>query len=316
MNIFKKSVFEKRLIIRLIKAKKVKNGLRSRYTGFCCISLLMQMSNHAEAMKSQQKSAIMKLGFRMFFPFFILFFGSFHVLAQSNRPQWWYTYNHTGRFADRWSYGFDLNHRSSGVVPFNSTLSAARIGMNYHSKTGFRITGGYAWFGTFVPSKARIWLHENRLYEQVQYNHKNSKFNFVHRIRIEQRWRQQFLDIDTDETARLFTNRSRYLFQMDGPIKRKPERNTALRWQAANEFFIHTTEEVGYMLFDQNRTLAGVLISPKGSLSIALLYQLIVQQQPLLRETQVIHSFRVTLFHQLDLRKVKKADAYEIPVID
>jgi hypothetical protein len=319
MNIFRNEVIGKRLIIRLIKGKRVKNGLRSRYIGFCCISLFMRMSNHAEAMKSQHlKNVIMNLGLRMFFPFFVLFFTGFQapVQAQSNRPQWWYTYNHTGRFADRWSYGFDLNHRSSGVVPFNSSLSAARMGMNYHSNSGFRITGGYAWFGTFVPSKDRIWLHENRLYEQVQYNHKNSKFNFVHRIRIEQRWRQQFLDIDTDETARLFTNRSRYLFQMDGPIKRKPERNTALRWQAANEFFIHNKEEVGYTLFDQNRTLAGVLISPKGSISMALLYQLIVQQQPLLRETQVIHSFRVTLFHQLDLRKVKKADAYEIPVID
>jgi hypothetical protein len=70
------------------------------------------------------------------------------------------------------------------------------------------------------------------------------------------------------------------------------------------------------MLIDQNRTLAGVLISPKGSLSIALLYQLIVQQQPLLREIQVIHSFRLTIFHQLDLRRVKKPDAYEVPVID
>lgn len=252
----------------------------------------------------------------MFFPFFVLFFTAFQAHAQSNRPQWWYAYNHTGRFADRWSYGFDLNHRSSGVVPFNSTLSAARMGMNYHSNTGFRITGGYAWFGTFVPGKDRIWLHENRLYEQVQYNHSHSKFNFVHRIRIEQRWRQQFLDIASDETARLFTNRSRYLFQMDGPIKRSPERSTVLRWQAANEFFIHNKEEVGYTLFDQNRTLAGVLVSPHKSLSMALLYQLIIQQQPLLREIQVVHSFRVTIFHQLDLRKVKKADAYEVPVID
>jgi hypothetical protein len=81
-------------------------------------------------------------------------------------------------------------------------------------------------------------------------------------------------------------------------------------------FFIHNKEEVGYMLFDQNRTLAGVMISPKGNLSLAVLYQFILLQQPLLRELQTIHSFRITLFHQLDLRRVKKEDIYDVPVVD
>jgi hypothetical protein len=72
------------------------------------------------------------------------------------------------------------------------------------------------------------------------------------------------------------------------------------------KFFIHNKEEIGYTIFDQNRTLAGVLISPPGGLSLALLYQFIVQQQPYLREIRTINSFRITLFHQLDFRKKKK----------
>lgn len=261
-------------------------------------------------------STIMKSDWRLFFPFFVLLMANLEIQAQSDRPQWWYTYNHTGRFSDRWGYAFDLNHRSNGVVPFNSTLSAARMGMTYHTKTGFRFTAGYAWFGTYVSERYRIWLHENRIYEQAQYTHSTSKHNFVHRIRIEHRWREQFTDINSEATTVFLTNRYRYLFQMDGPIRRGPERNTKLRWQAANEFFIHNKENVGYMLFDQNRTLAGVMISPKGNLSLAVLYQLILLQQPLLRELQTIHSFRITLFHQLDLRRVKKNDVYEVPVVD
>jgi hypothetical protein len=251
--------------------------------------------------------------------FFLIFCGAsftFEGFAQSNKPQWWFTYNHTGRFADRWSYGFDLNHRTNGIIPFNSSLSAARMGMNYHTKTGFRITAGYAWFGTFVPQQDRIWLHENRLYEQVQYNHGSSKINFTHRIRIEHRWRQLFTDASLGETDVFLTNRYRYLIQLDGPIPRKYERSTSLRWQVANEFFIHNKEEIGYMLFDQNRTLAGVLISPKGNLSLAVLYQLILQQQPFLKETRAINSFRITLFHQLDFRKKKTIITEEIPVVD
>jgi hypothetical protein len=271
----------------------------------------------AKAMKVQQKKSInMKIGLMLFFPFFVFFIVGIQVQAQSNKPQYWFTYNHTGRFADRWSYGFDLNHRTNGIIPFNSSLSAARMGMNYHSRTGFRITAGYAWFGTFVPQQDRIWLHENRLYEQVQYSHKSGKVNFTHRIRIEHRWRQLFTDAALDKTEVFLTNRYRYLIQLDGPIARRPDRQTYFRWQVANEFFIHNKEEIGYMLFDQNRTLAGVLISPSKTLSLAVLYQLILQQQPFLKETRTINSFRITLFHQLDFRKRKTIMIEEIPVID
>lgn len=214
-----------------------------------------------------------KTNWRQYLPSLILFLASFQVQAQSDRPQWWFTYNHMGRMTEKWSYGFDLNHRSNGVVPFNSTLTAARVGLNYNTKTGFRYTAGYAWFGTYVTERYRIWLQENRLYQQVQYTHSNSKINFVHRIRNEQRWRQQFSDIDSDEVFRDLTTRIRYLFQMDGPIPRDPMRKTGLRWQVANETFIHTRERVGDALFDQNRTLAGVLISPqKSNLNVAFLY--------------------------------------------
>jgi hypothetical protein len=296
----------------------VKNRPRSRYIALCWISLSKQIDNLAAAMKCQNLSGtIIKSNWRLFFPFFVLLFLSLPSQAQFAKPQWWFTYNHTGRFADRWSYGFDLNHRTNGLIPFNSSLSAARVGMNYHTNTGFRITAGYAWFGTFVPNKDRIWLHENRIYEQAQYQHKLGKINLVHRIRIEHRWRQQFTDGSLDETISTLTNRYRYLFQFDGPITTKTEKKTDFRWQLANEFFIHNKEEVGYMLFDQNRTLAGVVISPPGNMSIAVLYQLILQQQPFLRETFLINSFRITLFQTLDFRKKKKTiNEEEIPVVD
>nr|WP_262917648.1 DUF2490 domain-containing protein [Cognataquiflexum rubidum] len=284
---------------------------------FCWISLFAQVYHPARTMNvPDRKISNVKTATRMFFPFFIFLFVGLQVQAQSNKPQYWFTYNHTGRFADRWSYGFDLNHRTNGIIPFNSSLSAARMGMNYHSKTGFRITAGYAWFGTFVPQQERIWLHENRLYEQVQYSHSSGKVNFTHRIRIEHRWRQLFTDAALDETEVFLTNRYRYLFQLDGPIARRPDRQTSFRWQVANEFFIHNKEEIGYMLFDQNRTLAGVLISPSKTVSLAVLYQLILQQQPFLKETRAINSFRITLFHQLDFRKRKTFKIEEIPVID
>lgn len=264
----------------------------------------------------QSHSSIVRLVQRLFFSFFILFLITDDTQAQFAKPQWWFSYNQTGRWADRWSYGFDINHRTNGLIPFNSSLTAARVGLNYHTNTGFRVTGGYAWFGTFAPQAKQIWLHEHRLYEQVQFNHTKGDINFVHRLRIEQRWRQQFTNEQLDVTLATFTNRYRYLFQVDGPITALPNQKTSFRWQLGNEFFIHNKEEVGYMLFDQNRTLAGVVISPTANSSVAILYQLIVQQQPFLRETFLIHSFRITLFQALDFRKLKKNQVPEIYVVD
>jgi hypothetical protein len=250
------------------------------------------------------------------FALLIGLFSAIQINAQSERPQWWYTYNHTGRVFERWGYGFDLNHRSRGVVPFNSTLSAARMGINYHTKTGFTVTAGYAWFGTYINDFDRVWLHENRLYEQVQFVHGNVKIGFTHRVRIEHRFREVITDRDTYESDIFTTNRYRYLIQLGGLIKRDPKRTTRVRWQVANEFFIHNVEEVGTTLFDQNRTLAGLVILPKGDLSLAVLYQFIVQQQPLLREIQTIHSLRLTLFHQIDFRKKSSTKVDDVPVID
>lgn len=268
-------------------------------------------------MKAQQyKSAIVRIGWKMFFPFITFLFAGFQVQAQSSKPQYWFTYNHTGRFSDRWSYAFDLNYRSAGVLPFDSKKSAARMGMTYHTKTNIRITAGYAWFGLNVSGLDQNWLNENRVYQQVQYQHGKSKLNFVHRIRLEQRWREQFVNTGYKDVTRIFSMRYRYHFQVDGPIGRSSSKTTTFRWQAANEFFFHNKETIGYMLFDQNRTLAGVLISPKKQLTLALLYQFIVQQQPVQRELIFINSFRITLFHNLDLRKKKIPLPIEVPVVD
>jgi hypothetical protein len=76
-----------------------------------------------------------------------------------------------------------------------------------------------------------------------------------------------------------------------------------LSWQAANEIMFHWGDNIDNNNFDQNRTLAGVVIPVNPKIDFAVLYQLILQHQPLLKETQTIHSMRLTLFHNLDLRR-------------
>lgn len=218
--------------------------------------------------------------------------------------QLWTTYNHQARLSNKWGYTFDLNYRTRGVLPFTSSLTAARAGVMYNINPKIRITAGYAWFGTFVHDRYQIWLHENRLYQQIQYNTRSSKLQFSQRIRLEQRFRQNFFSLSSDDVNVYFTFRARYLFQMQGPLLKKSGTDQViLSWQAANEIFFHWGDNIGTTNFEQNRTLAGIIIAANKKIDFAVLYQLILQHQPLLDETQPINSVRLTMFHSLDFRK-------------
>lgn len=227
-------------------------------------------------------------------------------MAQAQQPfQMWYAYNHTGRLTDKWGYAFDLNHRSREVLPAEAALSAIRVGGSYQLKPNLRLTAGYAWFGTYVPDIDRIWVHEHRLYQQAQWNFRPAGLALSHRVRLEQRWRELLLDANQpfDPIKRnVFNFRARYMVQVTGPLTRRDSTGSALlSWQAANETFLQTTDYPG--LFDQNRTLAGVVWRISPSVDVATLYQFIVQRRPEFDTTQYINSVRLTLFHSLDFRK-------------
>lgn len=226
------------------------------------------------------------------------------AMAQNQPFQTWFTYNHHARVTDKWGYTFDGNYRTRGVLPFTSSLTALRVGGVYQLNSALRITAGYAWFGIFVSNRNRVWLHENRIYQQIQQNKIRNGLQIMQRIRLEQRLRQEFIKVTSDETQVAFTFRARYLFQVGGPLlMNKPTQKPLLTWQAANEIFLHAGQNLNGSYFDQNRTLVGLLVGLAPSVDLAVLYQFILQRQPLLQTTQPIHSVRFTLFHTLDAGK-------------
>jgi hypothetical protein len=107
------------------------------------------------------------------------------------------------------------------------------------------------------------------------------------------------------------------MFQVGGPLIKNAKTNRpALSWQAANEIFFHFGENLNGSNFDQNRTLAGVMINLSKATDLAVLYQFIAQRQPLRETTVAIHSVRFTLFQNLDFRKAKKTQPVDIPALD
>ena len=170
-------------------------------------------------------------------------------------------------------------------------------------KSGARIVAGYAWFGTHVKNREQFFLHENRIYQQIQWGSKKHGLQLAQRVRLEQRFRETFFSDTTNRSWVAFTFRARYMFQVQGPISRRRGTDEVdWSWQAANEIFLHAGEGLNNNYFDQNRTLIGVLYSPNKTIDIACLYQLLIQRQPISQATQLINSVRLTFFHKFDFR--------------
>jgi hypothetical protein len=233
----------------------------------------------------------------------LMLFAPMRIIAQEN-TQLWITYNNQTRLSDKWGYTFDLNYRTRGFFPFTSTLTAGRIGANYFLNDRWRLTGGYAWFGTYVYDFDIKWLPEHRLWQQIMWTVINPRLQILHRFRLEQRFRQELDLKPTSNPSYAYTTRARYMIQFQGLIIPPKEINAfQLSWQAANEIMIHGGDNIGNHIFNQNRTLAGVVISPNRKLDFAVLYQLILQYQPVLDQIEEVNSIRLTAFHNLDYRK-------------
>jgi hypothetical protein len=241
--------------------------------------------------------------FKKFVFIWMMVFAPLAIIAQGD-TQLWLTYNNQTRLSDKWGYTFDLNYRTRGFFPFNSTLTAARVGANYFVHDRLRVTAGYAWFGTYVTNFNINWLPEHRLWQQIMWTVPKSKFQVMHRFRLEQRFRQELVTKPSTEPTYAYTTRARYMIQFQGLIIPPKEINGfQLGWQAANEIMIHSGDNLGNHIFNQNRTLAGVVISPNRKLDFAVLYQLILQYQPVLDKVEEVNSIRLTAFHNLDYRK-------------
>lgn len=243
----------------------------------------------------------------------VVLFVSLGTKAYAQQPfQLWLTYNHAARLSNKWGYTFDLNFRTRGLFPATASLSAARVGAMYQLPSGARIIAGYAWFGSHVQNREQLFLHENRLYEQIQWGSTKGNLQMAQRVRLEQRFRETFFSDTANKSWVAFTFRARYMFQLQGPLARKRGTDEVnWSWQAANEIFLHAGEGLNNNYFDQNRTLVGVIYSPHKTIDIACLYQLIIQRQPIAQTTQLINSVRITFMHKLDFRHSSRSRSAE-----
>lgn len=228
--------------------------------------------------------------------YFILLLPSLQASAQNDRlndfnnTNWLQTIN-TIVLSKQWSMHIEYQwRRENGLKSWQQSL--LRIGSNYKLHDNVTIHAGYAWVETFSygdhPIASTGTFPEHRVYEQLVLRQPVSKWTFIHRFRVEQRWLGRVV-ANTGSNREIegwnFLHRFRYQFRTQYPFYTKGDKQ--FYGAAADEIFIGAGKNAGVNIFDQNRVflLLGYRISKRFSLEAGYFNQTLQQGRRIANNT-------------------------------
>jgi hypothetical protein len=202
----------------------------------------------------------------------------FIIQAQPQFTGWMASFN-TIRTGKKISMHADMQIRSNNQWKQTQTI-LLRPGINYHLNKKTIITVGYA----FINSKRTVnnvsgFIPENRIWEQLIYNHKVKNFFISQRFRLEQRFISKIIVSNNELEANgvVYANRFRYFNRNILPIRKVDAFKKGIFVALQNEVFINigNTANVNGEFFDQNRLYiaTGYRIHPKADIEIGYMNQ-------------------------------------------
>ena len=206
------------------------------------------------------------------FIIFIILIGFTSVLfAQNSRINeknniGWYNFNTTLKLNSKLGIHTEYQWRRAEYFK-NWQQSLLRLGINYQLNQAIQLRAGYAWIETFPYGETPLNgfgkdFTEHRIYEMATLNNKVSVVDFSHRFMLEQRWIGKYTNSNLDtEDQFLFSNRFRYMFRMQLPLKGNSISDKTPYFAVYDELFVGFGENVNENIFDQNRF--GILLGYK-----------------------------------------------------
>lgn len=194
----------------------------------------------------------------------------------------WYNYFGTFNFTDKLGVHTEYQWRRNNIIS-DKQQHLLRVGLNYQINTKVQLRVGYANIETFAYGDIPINglgkdFTERRLYQMATVNDKVSSFELSHRFMLEQRWNGRYSNANlAKEDSYVYTNRIRYMFRIQMPLKGKSIENKTPYLAIYDEVFLGFGENVGENVFDQNRigVLLGYRVSPTVRLEVGYLNQII-----------------------------------------
>lgn len=195
----------------------------------------------------------------------------------------WYNYFGTFRVGAKSSVHTEYQWRRNELAA-GWQQSLFRTGFNYQLTPKLQLRAGYAWIETWPYGDIPLNVFgktftEHRLFQAVTLTDRLSVVELSHRFMQEQRWIGRYSQQSLDkEDEFVFTNRFRYMFRLQLPLKGKAIDSKVPYVAAYDEVFIGFGKNVGENIFDQNRLgfLLGYRFNPLIRVELGFLNQILM----------------------------------------
>ena len=244
----------------------------------------------------------------------LLFYGSStQLFCQTQRIftsnfNGWFTYNGDHKFSKKWGIHLEAQFRRNQIVVKPQQL-LLRTGINYHLSNFAFVTAGYCFVNTYPYGEfaSKCIFGENRIWEQLQLKNQFGKFENITRYRLEQRFVNSPVLINSSYVAgdAIYSNRFRFLSRISLPLKGTEIVDKSFYISAYDEVFIAFGKNVGYNLLDQNRAYIsiGYKMPKLGRIEIGYLNQLIFKSDGIKVENN--HTLQVGISSNINFYKTK-----------
>mgnify|MGYP002777230410 CR=1 FL=1 len=232
---------------------------------------------------------------------------SFNSISQSKEvteeSQIWTQYFVAAKITNHWGVQADIGHRRKQnfvSVPFQNLF---RLGGIYYFNDNAFLTCGYAYFENY-NDKGTLPVPEHRGWQRFTTSHYSGRFQFMHRYRFEQRFRQNFKDEELLPSYR-FNYRAGYQLNIQHPLKGNKILPKTPFLILFDEVFINFGDQIVTNMFDQNRIYGGFGYQINKALSVNAGYMYTFTQRSKAGNFNEAHVLRFTLIHNLDFRKTE-----------
>lgn len=222
----------------------------------------------------------------------------------------WFMYTGNHKLSDKWSLHIEAQLRRNDIITKGQQL-LLRGGINYYLNPQATATAGYCFVETYPYGEFAVksTFPEHRIWEQLQIKTQLNRFEFINRLRLEQRFvHSPGMQADSTYTPgdAVYSNRFRVLERVSVPFKGKTIEDKSFYVSAYDELFVNFGKNVAMNLFDQNRAYIalGYKIPKVGRLELGYMNQILVKSDDIRIEDN--HTLQVALNATIPFIKTKK----------
>lgn len=227
---------------------------------------------------------------------------NYHEKQVTQYNQSWVSLISNLRFTEHWGLMADLQASKQGFFKDDSYY-LVRVGAVNWINGKYPVAYGIS--QTWIAPKEgyNTWSNDFKTYQQWTSLHQEGLFSILHRIRVEQRWREVVVD-DQKTGTKLFSIRLRYQAGFEAKVFKS---NKLPVISASDELIVQFGKDVVYNAFDQNRFFIGLKQRISSALSFDIGYMNVFQQKTTGYQYDSTDLFRLFFFYMPDWRKTKRS---------